>query len=102
MSKPVADLWFGVQAVDGGLLHIRETHIDPYLAGNIWLVKGRDRALLIDSGTGLRPLRDTAAALAGVPVVARRSRAAARRPAARAARRAATSRRPRSRRRPGP
>lgn len=70
MSKPVADLWFGVQALDGGLLRIRETHIDPYLAGNMWLVKGRDRALLIDSGTGLRPLRDTVAALAGVPVVA--------------------------------
>ena len=70
MTKPVADLWFGVQAVDAGLLQIRESHIDPYLAGNIWLVKGRDRALLVDSGTGMRPLRDTAAALAGVPVVA--------------------------------
>ena len=70
MAKPVADLWFGFEALDPGLLRLREAHVDPYLAGNMWLVKGAERALLIDTGTGMRPLRDTLAALVDRPVIA--------------------------------
>lgn len=33
-----------------------------------WLVAGRDRAVLIDSGLGVRPIRAVAEALCGVPV----------------------------------
>lgn len=69
-AKPLADIWFGVEAVDDGLLRLREAHIDPYLAGNIWLLKGARRWLLIDSGTGIMALRPLVSALAGEPVTA--------------------------------
>ena len=69
-AKPLADLWFGVEAVDDGLLRLREAHIDPFLAGNIWLLRGEHRSLLIDSGTGIMPLRPLVSALAGQPVAA--------------------------------
>lgn len=70
MTLSVADLWFGVDPIDRGLLRLREAHVDPFLAGNIWLARGRDRSLLIDSGTGIMPLRATAEAIAGTAVVA--------------------------------
>jgi hypothetical protein len=36
-TKPSADPWFGVEAIDSGLLRLlrlREAHIDLFLAGN--------------------------------------------------------------------
>ncbi len=70
MALPIADLWFGIECVDDGLFRIRETHIDPYLAGYMWLVRGRNADLLIDTGTGIKPLRQTVDAIAGKPVKA--------------------------------
>lgn len=70
MTLSVADPWFGVEPVDRGLLRLREAHVDPFLAGSMWLVRGRARALLIDSGTGIMPLRATAEAIAGTEVIA--------------------------------
>jgi glyoxylase-like metal-dependent hydrolase (beta-lactamase superfamily II) len=70
MALPIADLWFGIECVDDGLFRIRETHIDPYLAGQMWLVRGRNADLLIDTGTGIKPLRRTVDAISGKPVKA--------------------------------
>ncbi len=70
MTLSVADPWFGVEPVDRDLLRLREAHVDPSLAGNMWLARGRERALLIDSGTGIMPLRATVEAIAGTEVVA--------------------------------
>ena len=69
-AKPVADIWFGVAPADAGLLRLRESHIAPFLAGNIWLLKGESAALLIDGGTGIVPLRPLIAALTPLPVIA--------------------------------
>ena len=69
-TKPLADPWFGVEAIDTGLLRLREAHIDPFLAGNIWLLAGEGRSILIDSGTGIMPLRPLVSALARQPVAA--------------------------------
>jgi glyoxylase-like metal-dependent hydrolase (beta-lactamase superfamily II) len=70
MALPIADLWFGIESVESGLFRIREIHIDPYLAGHMWLVRGRNADLLIDTGTGIRPLRQTVDAIADKPVKA--------------------------------
>ena len=70
MAKPVAEDWFEVEQVDEGLLRIRERHVDPYLSGNIWLAEGRERALLIDTGTGIQPLRPFLATITDKPITA--------------------------------
>ena len=70
MNKPVADLWFGVELCDGGVVHIRETHIDQWAAGDIWLIGGSDRDLVFDSGTGLMPLEPLVSLLSDKPKLA--------------------------------
>jgi glyoxylase-like metal-dependent hydrolase (beta-lactamase superfamily II) len=54
---PVADRWFEVKDAGGGVSRIQETHVASWMRCNIWLIRGRDRDLLIDSGMGLRPLK---------------------------------------------
>jgi glyoxylase-like metal-dependent hydrolase (beta-lactamase superfamily II) len=53
----VALRWYGSEQVDEAVTWIWEPHVDPFARCNIWLVRGRDADLLVDSGTGLRPLR---------------------------------------------
>jgi glyoxylase-like metal-dependent hydrolase (beta-lactamase superfamily II) len=53
-----------------GVTRIRESHVDPGLRCNIWHLEGRDRDLLIDSGLGLRSLREEVASLRERPMVA--------------------------------
>ena len=70
MDKPVADIWYGVDDHGQGVWRLREVHIDPFLAGNIWLVLGRERALAVDSGTGMRSPVPLVEALSDRPVLA--------------------------------
>ena len=35
--KPVADLWFSIGAYPHDILLVRESHIDPYAVGDIWV-----------------------------------------------------------------
>jgi glyoxylase-like metal-dependent hydrolase (beta-lactamase superfamily II) len=56
--------WFRTREVAPGVWLIAEPgHV------NSWLVAGRERAALLDSGLGIAPIRPVAEALAGVPVV---------------------------------
>ena len=41
--KPVADHWYAIKPLDAQILWIREVHVDPYVAGDIWLVRGAER-----------------------------------------------------------
>ncbi|HUI48204.1 MAG TPA: MBL fold metallo-hydrolase [Acidimicrobiia bacterium] len=50
------DEWFTSVRVDDGLWHLSEPFVHPFARCNIWLVAGRDRALLIDTGLGVRAL----------------------------------------------
>jgi glyoxylase-like metal-dependent hydrolase (beta-lactamase superfamily II) len=70
VAKPIADQWFEVRQLAGGISHIRERHVGDWLRCNIWHVRGRERDLLIDSGMGLKPLKQEIAALAERPVTA--------------------------------
>jgi glyoxylase-like metal-dependent hydrolase (beta-lactamase superfamily II) len=66
----VADRWFEHQTVNDGLIQITEPNVDPFLRANLFLVRGRDRDLLIDSGLGLASLRRELAELFERPPVA--------------------------------
>jgi glyoxylase-like metal-dependent hydrolase (beta-lactamase superfamily II) len=59
---PVADDWFASTAAGEGVTLLTEPFVDEFLRANIWLVEGRDRDLLIDTGNGigrLSPAVDT-------------------------------------------
>ena len=66
----VAERWFEHETVDDGVVLITEPHVDPFLRANLFLVRGRDRDLLVDSGLGLGSLRTELADLFERPVVA--------------------------------
>lgn len=51
-----------------GVTLIHEPWIPPFFRCNMWLIRGRDRDLLIDAGLGAVPLRANVAALRDRPV----------------------------------
>lgn len=52
----VAERWFEHETVGDGVVRITEPHVDPFLRANLYLVRGRDRDVLIDTGLGLASL----------------------------------------------
>ena len=66
----VAERWFEHRTVDDGIVLITEPNVDPFLRANLFLVSGRDRDLLVDSGLGLASLREELAELFERPVIA--------------------------------
>jgi glyoxylase-like metal-dependent hydrolase (beta-lactamase superfamily II) len=70
MKDAATSPWYEVQKVDHGLSRILERYVVPWMRCNMWLIHGRDRNLLIDSGMGLRPLKPQIAALGEKPVAA--------------------------------
>ena len=69
-ALPVAERWYETRGVGDGVSRILETHVAPWLRCNIWLIQGRDRDVLLDSGLGLRPLKVEVAKLSARPVSA--------------------------------
>jgi glyoxylase-like metal-dependent hydrolase (beta-lactamase superfamily II) len=49
--------WFTIDEVGPGVFLINEPHYRPDYRCNIWLIKGRDRDVVIDTGLGLGNLR---------------------------------------------
>ncbi len=68
----VAERWFEHETVDEAVVLITEPNVDPFLRANLFLVRGRDRDLLVDSGLGLAPLRVELAELFERPVATHR------------------------------
>ena len=66
----VAERWFEHEVVDDGLVRITEPHVDSFLRANLFLVRGRERDALVDSGLGIVPLRQELTYLFERPVVA--------------------------------
>ncbi len=65
----VAETWFSQRDCGDGVTLIWESWANPGLRCNIWFVRGRDRNLIIDTGLGLRPLREELAFLSEKPVI---------------------------------
>lgn len=70
MMLPVARDWYEIENMGGGVSRILETHVASWMRCNMWLIHGRERDLLVDSGMGLRPLKSEIAALRERPVTA--------------------------------
>jgi glyoxylase-like metal-dependent hydrolase (beta-lactamase superfamily II) len=66
----VADHWYEQRDAGDGVVLLYEPHVNSWARCNVWYVRGRDRDLLIDSGSGLRPLSPALPRVAGQPVVA--------------------------------
>jgi glyoxylase-like metal-dependent hydrolase (beta-lactamase superfamily II) len=70
--KPVAADWFQHERLAPDLIRITEMHFDPIARANLWLLTGRDRHLLIDTGLGVsdlaRYLSNTLASLLDKPL----------------------------------
>jgi glyoxylase-like metal-dependent hydrolase (beta-lactamase superfamily II) len=56
LRLPVAGHWYQSRNFEGGVVLVWEPHVHPFARCNIWLVRGEERDLLIDSGTGVLPL----------------------------------------------
>lgn len=69
-DKPVAEVWYAVEACGDGIIRFREHCIDPFAVGDIWLVRGSERALAVDTGCGIVPSAPLVETVAGVPVTA--------------------------------
>ena len=70
MRKAIASTWYERQRLADDVTLIHETHVAPWLRCNIWHVRGRDRDLLIDTGMGLRPLKQELPQITERPVIA--------------------------------
>lgn len=62
--------WFQIDALPGGVLRISEPFVDPWFSANMYLVPGRDRDLLVDTGMGILPLRPILPSTTGKPILA--------------------------------
>ncbi len=69
MPLNVADRWFETKRCADDVTLIWEPHVRLGIRCNIWHVRGRDRDLLIDSGMGVAPLRETVSAIADRPLL---------------------------------
>jgi len=54
---PTADNWFAVEWLPDDVMRIWEPHVTRLLRANMFLVRGRDRDLLVDAGMGVCSLR---------------------------------------------
>ena len=69
MNLPIADIWYGIAPATDGIVRLREAHVDPYLSGEIWLVRGRDGDLAIDTGAGIVPPAPVIETITGRPAI---------------------------------
>ena len=65
---PTAHPWFAIEWLPGDVLRIWEPHVTRLLRANMFLVRGRDRDLLVDAGMGVCSLRAFLAPFLDKPV----------------------------------
>lgn len=68
-SMQIADPWFELLEIEPGIVRIREPHVARLMRANLYLVRGRDRDLLIDTGMGVGDLRAAVRPLAQKPLI---------------------------------
>lgn len=67
-TLPQAHPWFAIEWHADGIMRIWEPHVSRLLRANMFLVKGRDRDLLVDAGMGVDSLRGFLAPFLDKPV----------------------------------
>jgi glyoxylase-like metal-dependent hydrolase (beta-lactamase superfamily II) len=66
-AVPAAD-WYETVPFADGITLVHEPWMPDFFRCNMWLIRGRDRDLLVDAGLGAFPLRANVPALTGRPV----------------------------------
>jgi len=54
----IGEKWFEHRKIDDDLTFIWEPFVDPLLRCNMWLVRGSERDALVDSGMGIKSLKE--------------------------------------------
>src|SRR2546423_9464109 len=67
---PVAEHWFVREDLGDGVVRLTEPHTDPLIRANLYLVRGADRYILVDTGIGIDSLAEELADLLDKPVAA--------------------------------
>lgn len=62
--------WYSGKIVEPGLALVAEPAVHDYFRANVFVLRGRDRDLVVDTGMGIVPLRPALALTPGKPVVA--------------------------------
>jgi glyoxylase-like metal-dependent hydrolase (beta-lactamase superfamily II) len=70
MSIAIAGRWFDITRIGDDITLISEPHVVSFMRCNIWHVRGRERDLVIDTGTGVTSLKEAMRALIDKPVIA--------------------------------
>ena len=70
VEKPVVEFWYAIQPQGDDIIRFGEIHADPYAVGDIWLVRGSERDLVVDTGSGIVPPAPIVEAVSGKPVLA--------------------------------
>jgi glyoxylase-like metal-dependent hydrolase (beta-lactamase superfamily II) len=70
MTLQIADRWYEWRRIDDDITFLWEPHVVPLMRCNMWLVRGRDRDMLVDTGMGLVSLREAAREVFEKPVTA--------------------------------
>jgi glyoxylase-like metal-dependent hydrolase (beta-lactamase superfamily II) len=70
VRKPVAEFWYAIQPQDDDIIRFSEIYVDPYAVGDLWLVRGSERDLVVDTGSGIVPPAPIVEAVSGKPVLA--------------------------------
>src|ERR1700758_2652052 len=66
-NLPVQDPWFQVTQLAPNFFRITEPHCDRWVRANSFLILGRERDILVDSGMGVAALRSVVARLPSRP-----------------------------------
>jgi len=70
VDLPVVTEWFHADEVAEGIVRLTEPYIDAMLVSNAFVVRGRDRDLLVDTANGIGHIRPAVERSASGPVVA--------------------------------
>ncbi len=65
VGLPLCERWFEHEVVDDGVVRITEPHVHALLQANAFVVRGRDRDLLVDTGNGIGAIAPVVAEIRG-------------------------------------
>jgi glyoxylase-like metal-dependent hydrolase (beta-lactamase superfamily II) len=68
VTQSVEQSWYQTDRIRDDLFCITEAHYAPTMRANIWLIKGRDAYLMIDTGLGLSSLKSYVADVIDKPL----------------------------------
>jgi glyoxylase-like metal-dependent hydrolase (beta-lactamase superfamily II) len=70
IDLPVVAEWFEADPVADGVTRLSEPHLDEMLVSNAFVVRGRDRDLVVDTANGIGRIRPAIAEVPERPVIA--------------------------------